>query len=475
MSTSDDYDDDASKRTCSVVMSQNVRVAVDSTLQPARAPRITLQRLLGPIDGLRRQLALGMSGVFVLSLVAKILMLLLSIVLARLMGPARYGVYAAAVALVTLIGVPASLGLPNLIVRQVAAYRVHAQWGLAKGLLVRANQAVLVVSVLLGLLLLVLQVLHVFPGGYSTPLIWMTFALLPLTLLGALRMAALRGLHHVVLGLMPETLVMPMVFLLGIGVVHLTSSVLTAELAVGLRLLAYAAAFVVGALILLARLPAALRVAEQEHRMREWAMAAGPLLWVGAMSVITTQTDVIMLAAIKGPAEAGIYQVAARGAELVAFVSVISSIALQPTLAKLYAAGDMARFKRVCKRTAQVMFAAAAFAAAILIGAGHDILKIAFGAAYQAGAIPLAILSSAWVLVAIAGPAREALIMTGGERAAARSISAAAALNVILNFALIPQMGASGAALATSASLIACYAGYSVGVRRRLSFWASPL
>jgi O-antigen/teichoic acid export membrane protein len=416
-----------------------------------------------------------MSGVFVLSLVSKMLMLGVSISLARLMGPARYGVYAAAVALITLIGIPASLGLPNLIVRQVAAYRVHAQWGLAKGLLVRANQAVLVVTVLLGLLLLVLQVLHLLPASYSASVAWLTFALLPITLFGALRMAALRGLHHVVLGLMPETLVMPLVFLLGIWVVHLTSGTFTAELAVGLRLLAYAAAFLVGALLLLVRLPAALRVAQQEHRMREWAAAAGPLLWVGAMSAITTQTDVVMLAAIKSPAEAGIYQVAARGAELVAFVSAISNIALQPTFARLYAAGDLARLKRVTRRAAQIMLAAAAMAAAIFVGAGFDILKTVFGAAYQAGASPLAILSVCWVLVTIAGPARDTLIMSGGQNMAAVSIGIGAMLNLILNFLLITSYSVNGAAIATGISLIACQVGYAIGVRRRLGFWVSPL
>ena len=449
-------------------------VALSAKVAPS-ARLSTLHHLLGPVGGLKRRLALGMSGVFALSLMSKVLMLGVSIALARQMGPARYGVYAAAVALITLIGIPASLGLPNLIVRQVAAYRVHAEWGLAKGLLVRANQSVLAVTLLLGLLLLVLQLLHRLPASYSAPLAWLTFALLPLTLFGALRMAALRGLHHVVLGLMPETLVMPLVFLLGIWVAHLTSGAFTAELAVGLRLLAYAAAFLVGALILLVRLPAALRAAKQEYRMREWATAAGPLLWVGAMTVITTQTDVIMLAAMKGPAEAGIYQVAARGAELVAFVSAISNIALQPTFARLYTAGDLARLKSVTRRAAQLMLAAATLAAAIFVGAGFDILKVVFGAAYQAGALPLAILSVGWVLATVAGPARDTLIMSGGQNAAAVSIGISAMLNVTLNFLLIPPYSISGAAIATAISLIACEVGYAVGVRRRLGFWVKPI
>ena len=87
----------------------------------------------------------------------------------------------------------------------------------------------------------------------------------------------------------------------------------------------------------------------------------------------------------------------------------------------------------------------------------------------------MAILSVGWVLVTVTGPARDTLIMSGGQNAAAASIGIGAMLNVILNFWLIPTYSINGAAIATSISLVACQVGYAVGVRRRLGFWVRPI
>ena len=404
------------------------------------------------------------------------MMLAVSIFLARLMGPRQYGVYASAVAAVTLIGIPASLGLPNLIVREIAKYQARGEWGLMKGLLLRANQAALSVIVLIALILLVLQTQLEVREGFTAPLIWTAFALLPLTLFGALRMATLRGLHYVVLGLIPESLVMPLAFLFCIGLTHwFVPDALGAQAALALRLIAVGLAFSVGTLYLLARLPRTLRGVCADYQMRPWIRTAVPLMWVGSMSVITTQTDVLMLVALKGPEDAGVYQIAARGAELVAFVYAVSGIALQPTLARLYVQGDMIKLRQVARTAARIMFGAAFLGAVIFIVAGSDLLVTIFGEAYVGGAVALGILSGGWALIAFFGPARDTLIMTGGERAAAVSISVAAILNIVLNLLLIPRFGMSGAAFATTLSLVSCHAGYALAVRHRLGYWTSVL
>ncbi len=433
-------------------------------------------RIFGPSGGLKHQIATAMTGTFVLTLASKLLMFGTTVLLARLMGPQNYGVYASAVAVVALVSVPASLGLPILLVREVATYRAREAWGLMKGLLLRSNQSAFLVSVFVMIILYGVQQQFGARFGFDASILWATFALLPLTLLGAMRMHALRGLHHIVLGQVPETLVMPGVFIVAVLILGaLAPAHLTLLEALVARVVAVASAFVIGTIFLFAKLPGELRCITPEYRMAQWVRSAGPLMWVGAMSVITMQTDVVMLAALRGPTDAGIYQVAARAAELVAFVSAISNVTLQPTLARLYTQGDLAKLKQVARMAARIMFGSALLAAVVFISAGSELLKLFYGVAYTSGAVALGILSAGWALVALTGPAREALIMTGGEKAAAISISVAAVLNVVLNLLLIPRLGVSGAALATALSLIACHIGYAIGVRRRLSFWLSPL
>lgn len=435
-----------------------------------------LQSLMGPPSSLRRHLTTAMAGSFALILASKVLMLGVTVLLARYMGAHDYGVYASALAAVTLIGVPASLGLPNLIVREVAVFHSRAQWGYMRGLLKRCTQAILVVSILLGIVLYFVQGHFAASRGYSHALLWITYALVPVTLLVWLPSYALRGLRHIALGLLPEWLLVPVIFIAGVIVVHGSSpATLTPAVAIALRFAAVAVAFVAGTFFLFRRLPQQVMDAAPVYQSGVWLRAALPMMWVGSMNIITTQTDVLMLAGFRGPTDAGTYQVAARGAELVAFISTIATIALQPTISRLYTNGELMRLRKITKYAARIMLATALLAALFYILVGGTLLRIIFGSAFEAAAPALSILSIGWVLIAAMGPARDTLLMCDGERESAIVISLAAVLNVLFNLLLIPPLGTTGAAIATGASLIVCHLGYTFYVRRRLGFWLSPL
>ena len=59
---------------------------------------------------------------------------LVAVFLARLLGPAGYGVYAFAFSLITVLAIPSQLGLPQLVVRETARSQVNGDWGLMRGL-----------------------------------------------------------------------------------------------------------------------------------------------------------------------------------------------------------------------------------------------------------------------------------------------------------------------------------------------------
>lgn len=431
--------------------------------------RTWLRRHAGPSEGLRSKLIHAVAGTFMLNLLQKALMLGVTVLLARDLGPHDYGIYASAMAAVVLLSYPMSLGLPNLIVREVATFHLREKWGLMRGLLGRSAQLMLLGCLLLAAALYFYQGRLVSHGQYTTMLLWTAFALLPLTLLGTLRNMTLRGLHHVALGMVPETVVVPIVFLASIVVVHVeVPCKLDPAMVMLLRLVAVAIAFVVGCFYLWRRQPPEVWRTSPEYRTRAWLGAAAPMLWVGAMTVITTQTDVLMLAALRGPADAGTYQVAARGAELVALVPNIGAMALQPTLARLFAAGDMQRLKRLVRHMTRFMLVAALIMVVGNLCIGRELMRDIFGSAYGEATPALLILSIGWLMIAMAGPARDTLLMIGGERQSAISISIAATVNIVLNFVLIPVYGTVGAALATAISLTLCHWSYAWSVWRKV-------
>jgi O-antigen/teichoic acid export membrane protein len=399
------------------------------------------------------------AGSLVLALSSKLLMLLASVLLARWMGAEEYGVYATAMALVLLLTVPAGLGFPTFMIRKLASYRVHQQWGLMRGLLIRGNLAVLVASLLTaGIAAAVIWWLAVRFGPDKAAAFGLALILIPLTALGAMRSAALRGLQHVILGQLPESLIMPALFLGLVGSWWLTNgdaSTLSPQMVIAARVIAAAAAFFVGAWLLLRRLPPQLRAVEPRYDVPNWIRAAGPLLFIGGMGIINTQMDILMLATIQGAESAGVYQAAARGAELVAFSLVVVNMAIQPTISCLYASGDMVSLQRVITAAARGALMLALPAAGVLAVFSKPLLGTVFGADFERGAHSLAILCATQVVNAGAGSVGVILNMTGHERDSAVGMAVGATTNLVLNAALIPLWDIEGAALATGLSLVA--------------------
>lgn len=403
-------------------------------------------------------------------------MLLTSVALARVLGVEGYGVYATAMALVLLLTVPTGLGLPTLVIRLLASYRVREEWGLMRGLLLRGNQAVLVASLLMALVaaLLILGLADRF-GLEHAPTYALALLLIPLAALGAMRSAALRGLHHVILGQLPENLVMPGLFLaLVIGSwLTLGGSALSPETAILARIIATGVAFGVGAALLIRAIPEPVRRAPPEFRPRIWGRAALPLLFIAGIHVINTQTDILMLAALRGSESAGVYQAAVRGAELVAFSLVIVNMAIQPSLSQFHAVGDYARLQRLATWGALGATAAALPLAAVMILWGAPILGTVFGHDFERGAIALTILAAAQLVNAFTGPANSLLDMTGHHNDALKAMAIGVLANVTLNALLIPRWDIAGAAIATGTSLLIWNVLLVVLVRRRLGLDAT--
>ena len=69
------------------------------------------------------------------------------------LGADGYGVYAYVFALLTLLLVPAELGMPVLLVREIAATESRQDWPHLRGIFLRAIQIVLVVATFLAIIL----------------------------------------------------------------------------------------------------------------------------------------------------------------------------------------------------------------------------------------------------------------------------------------------------------------------------------
>ena len=152
--------------------------------------------------GLRRELLRGLSGVAGAKLINLALAFISSILLARSLGPEGYGAYAFNMSIVSSLALIAYLGIPAFLTREIAKYEQLNYWGLIRGLLRKSNQLVAGISILL---MLIGALISLFLLTSSDLDVWylllISSPMLPMIAQINVRVAALRGLRRVVLGL----------------------------------------------------------------------------------------------------------------------------------------------------------------------------------------------------------------------------------------------------------------------------------
>ncbi|HDG98264.1 MAG TPA: hypothetical protein ENG73_08870 [Desulfobacterales bacterium] len=116
--------------------------------QPGRA----ITQIIGKPGTLRFRLARDTVGVMAIRALSMGLSFAVSVVLARLLGVREFGLYSLAMSVLGLLVVPATFGFPQLLVREIAAYRIKGEWGLIRGLLRFARRTSLLASLGIALL-----------------------------------------------------------------------------------------------------------------------------------------------------------------------------------------------------------------------------------------------------------------------------------------------------------------------------------
>ena len=406
-------------------------------------------------DPLRRFLTRSISGTFGLKIVNMALVYANSLLLVKLSGTRSYGEYVYVIAWLQILLIPAAMGFEGLIGRELAVYTTKEQWAGAKGLLLFANKTVLLNSVFLtAAVWLGIRLFN--PAGNSSAL---TFTLglcsLPFLALSRIRNSSLQAIKNVVLGQLPDDIARPgIIFVALVGAYFLTRhrEVSSSEVML-INLVATIVAFGVGAILLKKKLAQNIQISYPKYARKAWLKAALPMLLIGSMYVINTQTDSVMLGFLKQPELVGFYTVANRGAGLVSFVQLSFSTSLAPVFATLHAQGDLNKLKAIIRKSCRSTFLVSLLLA-IVIGLGSHWFLLIFGAEFLTAKLALLILLLGNLVNAFTGATARLLIMTGHARDTAIGVSISAFSNIILNALLIPPFGLEGAAIATAISSV---------------------
>lgn len=404
-------------------------------------------------SSLRSHLIRGASGSLALKNAHTAIGLVLAVILARTLGLENFGIYAFCLSIVQILTIPSMLGGQQLLVREVSAYQTKGEYHFLRGLLLRFRQLSFLVSVVLALAAAGIVYIVYQDSAMLIPFM-VAVVLIPFLTVMQLQGAALRGLRHVLLGQAAQTL-RPALVIVIIGTVFwISGKQLGAESALAAQVASSAVLVAFTFILLQRRLPIEAKDSKPGFETSKWAKSALPFVFVGGMTILNNQTSVVLLGILKTPEDVGLFQVAHRGASLIPFGLMAVNSAIAPTVAQMFATGEKERLQRMISKSILAVLAFALPVALGLILGGKWIISFVFGQEYASAYLPLVILCMGQLVNAGMGSVGLILNMAGLERFTARGVAVAAIASVLLNFALIPFFGVTGAAFATSISLI---------------------
>ncbi len=405
--------------------------------------------------GLEHTLLEGAVGTLAANLLGAGLAVALQVYLARQLGVEEFGVYTWVYNLLLLLALLGILGIDTALVRFVAQYRVQAEWGRLAGLLAWGRRTVLGASGLVALGLGLTGLVWAERWGPALAATMVAGAVvLPLLALTGWQEGALKGFRRVLPAQLPDQLIRPLALLgLVAGLVAVAGRPLLAWETMLATIAATAVGAAYGAWALARARRAEAQPAAPEVFAREWMAVSFPLLLVSGMRFLLQQTDVLVVGAVLGTREAGIYAVATRLTRLVALGLLAVNAISAPLTAELFAAGDKGGLERMTLTAAWLSTAACVPAALALVWLREPVLRF-FGPEFLAGAGVLVLLALAQVVNAMTGPVGWLLNMTGHHQVNARILVWVAGANALLSWPATSWLGLEGAAVVTAVLVV---------------------
>jgi O-antigen/teichoic acid export membrane protein len=372
---------------------------------------------------------------------------------ARWMGLAQFGTYVYVMAWATLLGLLAGAGFPSSVLRFIPEYRATADDARLRGL-VRLSRctAIAAGSAVAGAGTVLIVLLAPAARGAEEAAI-LAMWLIPIGALINLDTAIIRAGGRVVGAFGPSLVVRPAGILLIAGVVWLLTGRLTALDGV----LATFAAFVAIALVQVGLVRGVVghghRARPHVYESRTWLGVSMALFLVVGFQIALGQADLLIIGATRGVRSAALYLAATKTAMLVTYLLVALNAVTAPLFSEFELRGDRAGLQRLVSVSEQWVFWPTLVLAALLALLAPHILAL-FGPRFVTARWALYVLLVGQLANAGCGAVGYLLGMTGHQKDTARVYGITAVFNVALCYVGARTYGLTGAACATTFSMV---------------------
>lgn len=177
--------------------------------------------------------------------------------------------------------------------------------------------------------------------------------------------------------------------------------------------------------------------------------------------------DVILVSALAGPAEGGLYAVATRLVKVSSVADYAMRVALSTRLSAALATDDLAEVRRLYDAGTRLLVGLVWTYLSVLVVFADVAIRV-FGGDFGPGAPLLGVLAAGMVVMAGAGALQSVLLLSGQSARQLTNKIVVLAITVLGNVVLTPGWGARGAAVVWVVAVVTDTGLAAVAVRRRV-------
>lgn len=394
------------------------------------------------------------------------------IILARILGPSFYGLYAIGMTFLSIAGRIGTLGLHNGVIQFGTRYWKKSSVDLKRTLIYSIGLSC-ASGIFLGLVLFSLSpwLAH---DVFNKDGLLIVFRIIAFTFPFAIGMwvasASTRISKRMKYSVLGEDITQPVTNILLIFILFFLGYRLVGALIASL--VSFGVAFCLLIYFVLRLYPEIIGTSVGKNfRIRDLVVYSIPTGLAGTFTLITGWMSRLFIGYFRPASEAGIFQAASQVSFF--FIIVLSSLStiFAPMIADLYHRQEISRIEELYRiNTKWGLYLITPFFLALCFIPQEFMIAI-FGPAYVSGWIPLLLLATTQVVNVGTGAVGYILIMTGHQNDWFTISGIIMLLSAVLNFLLIPRYGMNGAAIASAISISLIYIVGLIRIRRSLAIW----
>lgn len=391
---------------------------------------------------------------------------LLSIKLANLLVPSDMGVYFIVLMVLTVGSVLSRAGLENVLLRLVAESNSERKSGDLKGIFFSGVIASLFIAVLLSVVIYLWapQVALLFEiSGLESDIRLMLWGIAPFTFV-SLTAASLKGLGHITLAQLLESLFVPLIALLLVYLFVGNGELRKVEIF-------YVSSLIITSIIAFAfwKNVTASFIDKMTFISKTYLLAQGrPLLFVSSLNLVMVWIGTVSLGILSNTDEVAIYNIATRVAVLTSFILIAVNSASSAQFASLYKSSSLVELEKMGFRST-VLITALSSPILFVFFVFPEVVISLFGEAYSEATLILSILAVGQIFTVLTGSIGQLLAMTGHGKELRNAVFVGVVIQCLLVVVLVPYLGAIGAAISAASCSAAINIVAAVYVRKLLA------